>query len=92
MLFTLLAPLDPCEDNVFMSGAEGSIDMEWRQKVCNRTGLSRLPVNTAGPRPHTASETDRDQYDNREYSTEVIYRNRRSMKREWSERVVKNSR
>lgn len=64
MLFTLLAPLDHCEDNVFMSGAEGSIDVEWRQKACNRTGLSRLPVNTA-------SETDRDQSDNREYSTET---------------------
>lgn len=71
MLFTLLAPLDHCEDNVFMSGAEGSIDVEWRQKACNRTGLSRLPVNTAGPRPNTASETDRDQSDNREYSTET---------------------
>lgn len=64
MLFTLLAPLDHCEDNVFMSGAEGSIDVERRQKACNRTGLSRLPVNTA-------SETDRDQSDNREYSTET---------------------
>ncbi|XP_044046217.1 serum response factor-like isoform X3 [Siniperca chuatsi] len=39
----------------------------------NGTGLSSLPVNTAGPGPDTASETDGGQFHDREYSTEVIY-------------------
>lgn len=39
----------------------------------NGTGLSSPPVNTAGPGPKTASETDGGQFDGREYSTEVIY-------------------
>ncbi|XP_070774740.1 serum response factor-like [Enoplosus armatus] len=39
----------------------------------NGTGVSSLPVNTAGPGQNTTSETDGGQFDDKEYSTEVIY-------------------
>ncbi len=39
----------------------------------NGTGLNSLPVNTAGPGANTASDTDGRQFEDREYSTEVIY-------------------
>lgn len=38
----------------------------------NGTGLSSIPVNTAPPGPVTASETHLAQFDDREYSTEVV--------------------
>ncbi|XP_029283310.1 serum response factor-like isoform X1 [Cottoperca gobio] len=38
----------------------------------NGTGLSSLPVNTAGPGPDTASGTDGGRFSERDYSTEVI--------------------
>ncbi|XP_040891863.1 serum response factor-like isoform X4 [Toxotes jaculatrix] len=39
----------------------------------NGTGLNSLAVNTAGPGPNTASGTDGGQFEDREYSTEVVY-------------------
>ncbi|KAF3688233.1 Serum response factor [Channa argus] len=39
----------------------------------NGTGLSSLSVNTSGPGPNAVSGTDGGQFENREYSTEVVY-------------------
>lgn len=39
----------------------------------NGTGHSSIQVNTTGPGPNTAADTDGGQFDVREYSTEVVY-------------------
>lgn len=39
----------------------------------NGSGLNSLPLNAAGSEPNSASGTDEGQFEDREYSTEVVY-------------------